>query len=85
MCTCGIKTELKLSIGTKQIDETGKGKKGEDSQSWKGQAQSILFMHIKLSLCNLALGTIKKIEQQKKVQMVQFIQFIFGKQLTSIK
>lgn len=54
------KTELKLSIGTKQINERGKGKKGEDSQSWKGQTQSILFMHIKLSLCNLAPGTIKK-------------------------
>lgn len=60
------KTELKLSIGTKQINERGKGKKGEDSKSLKGQTQSILFMHIKLSLCNLAPGTIKKKQNSKK-------------------
>lgn len=45
------KTELKLSIGTKQIDERGR------VRNWRTLShESILFMHIKLSLSNLAPG-----------------------------
>lgn len=73
-----MKTELKLSIGTKETDESGEGKKGEDSWLWEGQAKSILHICIKLSLWNLAPCTMKK--RKGKV-----VQFTFGKWLNKCK